>query len=151
MDLSRLSQELASTFGKSTKPVTLLAISRETRDRYADQVAALESMDWESGTPSDLDAFYEPNPALSSAGYRYLIPKVFAFCLRWPNLDKHIIDVMLMLPFLIDQEGLIDGYTKQEKKLLWEFLEEGHKLIGDDIFENHGAAAVALKAKLLCT
>lgn len=149
MQPEKLLQELQITFGRCARPKKLLDMSEQTRHRYATETAAFDAMDWENGTPDDLDAFYELNTFLSSEGYRYLIPKIFAFCMRWPDVNKDIINVVFMLPFVSDLDTFLEGYSTQEKKLLWYFLEEGHKLIGEDVFEEHGVEGMFLKAKLM--
>ncbi|MEP1013953.1 MAG: hypothetical protein ABJG80_13900 [Paracoccaceae bacterium] len=124
-------------------------MSDETRNRYAIEVTALEKMDWENAVPSDLDDFYEPNTFLSISGYKYLIPKVFAFCQKWPGVNKDIVDVIKMRPFLGDTDAFIEEFLGEERPLLWSFLVEIHKLTGDDIFEDFGEEAKLLKAKLI--
>jgi len=149
MNEENLLEKLNATFGSNPRPSTLLDMSDETRKRYADEVAALEKMDWEHGAPSDLDHFYEPNTFLSISGYKYLIPKVFAFCQKWPEVDKDIVSVMKMKPFLGDTDAFIERFLGEEKPLLWSFLVETHKLTGDDIFEDFGEEAKLLQAKLI--
>lgn len=143
-----LLQRLEDTFGAMARPATLLDMSFETRRRYASEVAALEAMDWKNGTPEDLDAVYEPNTFLSVGGFKYLIPKVFAFCKKWPNTNKDVIDVMKSMPFLGDTDAFVQSFVGEERRLLWLFLEETHKMTGDDIFEDFGEEAKSLEAKL---
>ncbi len=141
-------EKLNTTFGANPRPSTLLVMSDETRKRYANEVAALEEMDWEHGVPSDLDDFYEPNTFLSISGYKYLIPKVFAFCQKWPEVNNDIVSVMKIKPFLGDTDTFIESFHGEEQPLLWSFLVEIHKLTGDDIFEDFGEEAKLLQAKL---
>lgn len=148
MTTDELLKRLEDTFGDKPKPATLLDMSYETRRRYASEVAALEAMDWENGTPQDLDAFYEPNTFLSVSGFKYLIPKIFAFCMRWPNTNKDVIHVVKSMPFLADTDAFVQGFVGEERRLLWLFLEETHKMTGDDIFEDFGEEAKSLQAKL---
>lgn len=148
MTEDNLLKRLEDTFGADPRPATLVDMSNETRRRYATEVAALEAMDWEGGTPKDLDAFYEPNTFLSVSGYRYLIPKVFAFCKKWPKADNDLIEVMKSMPFLGEKDAFIQSFVGEERRLLWLFLEETHRLTGDDIFENFGEEAKSLRDKL---
>ncbi|MEM7631396.1 MAG: hypothetical protein AAF227_05160 [Pseudomonadota bacterium] len=125
-----LLKRLEETFGDKPKPATLLDMSDESRRRYASEVAALEAMDWENGTPQDLGAFYEPNTFLSVSGFKYLIPRVFAFCKKWPNTNKDVIGVMKSMPFLGDTDAFVESFVGEERRLLWLFLEETHKMTG---------------------
>ena len=149
MKEAHLLDKLNLTFGANPRPKTLLEMSDETRRRYAKEVDALETMDWENGHPDDLDAFYEPNTFLSITGYKYLIPKVFAFCQKWPEINKDFIDVMKTKPFLGNTDAFIESFWGEERRLLWLFLEETHKLTGDCIFEDFGEEAKVLQAKLI--
>ena len=149
MKEAHLLDKLNLTFGANPRPKTLLEMSDETRRRYAKEVDALETMDWENGHPDDLDAFYEPNTFLSITGYKYLIPKVFAFCQKWPMVNKDIVDVMKRTPFVSDADTFVERFWGDERWLLWQFLEEMHKLTGDDIFEDFGEEATLLQIKLM--
>jgi len=149
METVELPQKLIAVFGTNPRPETLLDMSNETRKRYAKEVDALEAMDWEHGNPDDLDAFYEPNTFLSIVGYKYLIPKVFQFCQKWPEINKDLVEVMKVMPFLGDTDAFANNFLGEERWLLWLFLEETHKLTGDCIFEDFGSEATALQTKLI--
>ena len=82
---NELLESLVLVFDANPRPATLLDMSDGARKRYAIEVDALKLMDWDHGSPDDLDKFYEPNTFLSIVGYKYLIPRVFAFCQKWPR------------------------------------------------------------------
>ncbi|MEP2767762.1 MAG: hypothetical protein ABJU46_00340 [Paracoccaceae bacterium] len=64
-------------------------------------------------------------------------------------MNKDIVDVIKMRPFLGDTDAFIEEFLGEERPLLWSFLVEIHKLTGDDIFEDFGEEAKLLNAKLI--
>lgn len=115
---NELLESLVLVFDANPRPATLLDMSDGTRKRYAKEVDALKLMDWDHGSPDDLDKFYEPNTFLSIVGYKYLIPRVFAFCQKWPEINKDFIDVMKKKPFLGNTDAFIESFEGEERRLL---------------------------------
>lgn len=148
--LNDLEKEIELVFGGLPRPPTLLNMNEYNRVRFASEVRALEEMDWDNGVPSDLEKFYEPNTFLSVDGYKYLIPKVFSFCRKWGDeiCNTDFVPTMISLPFLTVQDEFLKMFSRVEKILLWHFLEECSKLIGNSVFEDFYDAHI-LKKKLM--
>lgn len=79
-----------------------------------------------------------------------MIPKVFGCCQRWPDADKDMISVVLMLPVVRDTAAFGQDFSKEEKRLLWLCLEACQKMTGNDIFKDFDEAST-LQAVLLDT
>lgn len=83
MDAGALAIELKRAFANVVRPKSLFNMSADFRKLRSEQVQALEDFDWVHGNPDQIDVVYDVATFISKEGYRYLLPRVFEFCVRW--------------------------------------------------------------------
>lgn len=119
-----LAKKLNGAFGSATRPDSFFDVSKDYRHHYVNDFSDLEEMDWQTAEPADFKNIYESSTFISAEAFRYLIPHVFNYCVRWRDeaIPIDFISVFLDLARVSDRIQMFVGYTKQDKELVWEFL-----------------------------
>lgn len=133
-----LADELDAAFCSQTRPISFFDVSAQFRKLHEKEFSSLEKMKWKTAKPADFKNIYECSTFISAEAYKYLIPHVFRFCVTWTD-EAHQLDfigIFCTKPIFNDEVKEFDGYTKQQKKLVWESLTFLDDTLGFDFIDS---------------
>jgi hypothetical protein len=142
--------DVEDVFGTAVRPETIFDVKdRPFRDRFKKEFDHLEAFDWEHETPEKLLEIYEPNTFLSDAGFKYLLPKVFKYCLQWREaaIKTDFVYAYFLRPFFRLERGILADFTEAEGRALWHVIEYMNKELDFDSVDEEELKS--LKAFLL--
>lgn len=142
---------LDKAFGQGAKPSHFIDCSEQFRARYSEEFVVLENLNWADMAPSDLEPLYEVTTIISAEAFRWLIPHIFRFCLKWPEIAASIsfINYFHLDPLVKDSNKLFRAYSPEEKKLVWEFLVRLDELLDSKFYTCNDDDVVFLRSQLL--
>ncbi len=148
---SELAILLDGAFGQRTKPSHFFDASEQFRARHSKELDILENLNWADVTPNDLKVLYEVNTFISAKAFRWLIPHIYRFCLKWPEVAARIdlINVFHLAPLVWDSKNLFKSYSPEEKKLVWELLVRLDELLDSEFYTCNDDDVVFLRSQLL--
>jgi hypothetical protein len=121
------------------RPPSLFSVKEKAfRKRYQAEFDQLEAFDWSHGTPDQLRKVYEPNTHLSTEGYKWLLPRVFQFCIKWREDARRtdFVYVYFQLPQIRISKGMFSMFSGAEKSMLWDVIEFVHQELDFDILDS---------------
>ena len=141
---------LKSSFSNDVKPTHFYDVSDHFRQQYEQEFSALEDLDWKSASPKKLLTIYEPNTFLSVEAYKFLVPHIFSYCLKYrdsvPPVD--LVSVFFYLPLGDGQIGNFHGYSKEQKKLFWKMFTYLNFTLDFDFLDKVESSRLRLKLDL---
>ncbi len=145
-----LLKKLETSFHNNVKPAKFYYVSDGFQQRYEQEFSVLETLDWENVSPEELSRVYEPNTFLSAEAYKFLIPRVVRYCLKYRNVVPcaDLISVFFYLPILDERIGSFHGYLIEQRKLYWEAFSYINVTLEFDLLDEEESSELRLKLRL---
>jgi len=145
-----LLKKLKVLFHNSSKPTNFYSVSDHFRQRYEQEFSVLETLDWQTASPKELSNIYEPNTFLTEAAYKYLVPNIFHYCLKYsesiPRVD--LVNVFFLLPVFSTQTDYFCGYSREQKEVYWKVFTYVNDTLEFDLLDKDDSSQLRIKLDL---